>query len=170
MRCLAHRAKSSSIRSNRAVNNVGGPIVWGEWLGGTNEPSRPVTVALTACGGGESSTSSAPVSDAPPPTQPVSVEVPGSTRLGDNPLGGGASFDNFSPSKPTIPVAEASFIGSRVYVKVNRIDGEVLFLGAVARNRNFTVPVHLPLGEEKLLYEIFSNSAEDQIVFGEVSL
>ncbi|UCC15872.1 MAG: hypothetical protein JSW21_05435 [Gammaproteobacteria bacterium] len=130
-------------------------------------------VALAACGGGGGGASPAPSAAAtppPPPAEPEPIPVPGSTRLGDNPVGGDASFDNFSTAKPTIPVSGIGFTGSQIYVKINRIDGEVLFLGAVSSDRDFVVPVHLPTDETRLLYEIFSDSASDQIIFGEISL
>lgn len=128
---------------------------------------------IAACGGG----SSEPSPPSPPATQtstenPPSSDppVPGSTRLVDNPLGPDASFDNFTTSRPAVPVASHQFVGDRVYVKLGRLDGEVLFLGRVAPDRDFDVPVHLPLVESALVYEIFSDSAADEIVFGEITL
>ena len=79
-------------------------------------------------------------------------------------------FDNFVSTKPVVPVSTTSFSGLRTYVKLERVDGEVLFLGEVAKNRDFIVPVHLPLNEDRLRFEIFSDSPADQIVFGEIQL
>lgn len=47
---------------------------------------------------------------------------------------------------------------------------EVLYLGQVAPTQDFTIPVHVPLAETSLFYEVFSDSASDDIVFGELPL
>jgi hypothetical protein len=105
-----------------------------------------------------------------PQPDPVSAPVPGSSRLADNPLPAGASFDNFASTTVVVPVREAGLTGDQLFVKVSRADGQTLFLGAVAKEGDFSLPVHVPLNDGKVLYEIFSDSSADQIVFGEVSL
>ena len=132
---------------------------------------------LAACGGGASSDPdpdptplTAATGTASPPGSGQSAADSDSTRLVDNPLGPDASFDNFAASQPTVPVTSYEFVGDRVYVKLGRMDGEVLFLGQVARDRDFNIPAHLPLTESMLAYEIFSDSAADEIVFGEITL
>lgn len=147
--------------------------------------SRMITVLmpvilLSACGGGgggsSPAVSSTPVATATPEPapapapDPAPVAAPGSSRLADNPLPDRASFDNFAATEAVIPVRDVGFVGSKLFVKVSRSDGETLYLGAVPRDRDFSLPIHVPLDDGKVLYEIFSNSAADQIIFGEVSL
>ena len=111
-----------------------------------------------------------PQPDPLPQPDPVPQPVPESSRLADNPLPSGASFDNFASDRVVIPVSDAGLVGDQWFVKVSRADGQTLFLGAVSREGDFTLPVHVPLDDDKVLYEIFSDSSADQIVFGEVSL
>jgi hypothetical protein len=131
---------------------------------------------LSACGGGggggsapNASPAPAPVVAAPQP-EPEPAIVADSTRLADNRLPANASFDNFASAAVVVPVQGAGMTGDRLYVKVSRPDGQTLFLGAVARQGDFSLPVHVPLADGKVLYEIFSDSSSDQIVFGEVLL
>ena len=130
-----------------------------------------LSVTLAACGGGgggsgESASATAPPTQAtPPPTI-----VPGSSALKDNAPGAAARYDNFSSRSVSVPVDQHPFSGRHVFVKVARDDGEVLFLGEVAPNTAFTVPVQVPVGATQLQYQIFSESLADQTVFGEITL
>jgi hypothetical protein len=141
--------------------------------------SAATIALLSACGGGGgggspvASTTPAPLVAAPEPApqpDPEPTPIADSSRLADNPLPASASFDNFASAAVVVPVQDAGLTGERLFVKVSRPDGQTLFLGAVAKQGDFSLPVHVPLTDGKVLYEIFSDSASDQIVFGEVSL
>jgi len=124
---------------------------------------------LAGCGGGGggSSASDPAPSAATPPTPPPSGS---STALKDNTASTGANFSNFASGTVSVPVAGVAFVGSRRFVKVARPDGAVLFLGEVAPGLPFTITVDAPRGQDRVDYEIFSESASDQIVRGEVAL
>ena len=124
---------------------------------------------LAGCGGGgggESAGTPAPAAAttaAPAPTG-------NSTALKDNTASASANFSNFASGKVSVPVESVAFVGSRRFVKVARSDGAVLFLGEVAPGLPFTITVDAPRGQNRFNYEIFSDSASDQIVRGEVAL
>lgn len=159
-------------------------------------PPRPISAGavigpalaallLTACGGGggsgkvnDPSPSTAPppattASPAPAPAPaPASPAAPtgNSTALKDNAPPPNANFSNFAPVRVSVPVETVAFSGARRFVKISRPDGSVVFLGEVAPGVPFSVTVDAPLGPERFLYEIFSESADDAIVRGEVTL
>ena len=124
---------------------------------------------LAGCGGGgggESAGTPAPAAAttaAPAPTG-------NSTALKDNTASASANFSNFASGKVSVPVESVAFVGSRRFVKVARSDGAVLFLGEVAPGLPFAITVDAPRGQSRFNYEIFSESASDSIVRGEVSL
>lgn len=126
---------------------------------------------LAGCGGGgggESSSASAPATTVPPTSTPAPSG--NSTALKDNSVSATANFSNFASGKVSVPVENVAFVGSRRFVKVARSDGAVLFLGEVAPGIPFAITVDAPNGQRRFNYEIFSESASDQIVRGEVSL
>ena len=151
----------------------------------------PVLAALllTACGGGSSDGGKAsapgpattsppaatPVPPPPSPPSPPAAAAPaapsgGSTALKDNAPPANANFSNFTPVRVSVPVDTVAFSGTRRFVKISRPDGAVVFLGEVAPGVPFSVTVDAPLGLGRFLYEIFSESADDAIVRGEVTL
>ena len=119
-------------------------------------------------GGGESSSASAPATTVPPTSTPAPSG--NSTALKDNSVSATANFSNFASGKVSVPVENVAFVGSRRFVKDARSDGAVLFLGEVAPGIPFAITVDAPNGQRRFNYEIFSESASDQIVRGEVSL
>lgn len=140
-------------------------------------PARlPVLMTVTALllsgcgggGGGDSASAPAPTSSA---TTPVSQAPSGnSTALKDNSLSASANFSNFASGKVSVPVEGVAFVGARRFVKVARADGATLFLGEVAPGMPFSITVDAPNGQRRFNYEIFSESASDAIVRGEVNL
>lgn len=124
---------------------------------------------VSACGGGGGSGPQAPSSSPPPAPAPPSGSSSGSPALRNNAPGAAARYDSFSSRLVTVPVDRQAFSGGRVFVKVSRDDGEVLFLGEVAPSIAFTIPVQLPAGSTRVDYQIFSESGRDPIVFGEVT-
>lgn len=124
---------------------------------------------LAGCGGGGSSTDTPAA--APPSTPPASGTPPAkaTTALRDNRVGVGASFSNFAMATVRVPVDAASLTGTRRFVKLVNAAGETLFLGEVAPGQPFSIPVSVPLGQRTLRYEIFSESAQDPIIRGEVT-
>jgi hypothetical protein len=128
---------------------------------------------LGGCGGGGGG-GSAPVqapAATPAATPAAAPAAPGSsTALKDNTASSSANFSNFVSGKVSVPVEGVAFAGSRRFVKVARADGAVLFLGEVAPGMPFAITVDAPRGQRRFAYEIFSESAVDQIVRGEVIL
>jgi len=129
----------------------------------------PIIFALGACGGGggESASSASSSVITPPAVTPPATN---STALKDNAVGSSASFTNFATSALSVPVAEVAFIGTRRFVKVTRSDGATVFLGEVGASQPFSLSVDAPIGKRTFSYEIFSESAADAIVRGEVTL
>jgi hypothetical protein len=123
-------------------------------------------------GGGTAATTAASSNTGSSTTTPAAPTAPAttSTALKDNAAVPGASFTNFSGGTLTIPVAAVAFAGSRRFVKVARADGATVFLGEVAAGQSFSLRVDAPVGQRAFTYEIFSESADDTIVRGEVTL
>jgi len=121
-------------------------------------------------GGGTSASASAPAPAAPTTTPATTPAAGNSTALKDNALPSSASFNSFASGKVSVPVDSVGFVGTRRFVKVARADGATLFLGEVAPGLPFAITVDAPKGQRRFSYEIFSESARDTIVRGEVSL
>lgn len=124
--------------------------------------------ALTACGGGGGGGGASETlnTQTTPP-----VETPTSTRLIDNPAPANASFDSYAQVSVAIPEAASTavFIGSNRYIKIALTSGDVLYLGIVPDALDH-LPLSLPVGTTRLKYELFTDSAYDTIVFGEIVL
>jgi hypothetical protein len=135
-----------------------------------------LALLLTGCGGGsgDSGTGATPVlAPTPIPTSTQTSTAPpsgASTALKDNTVTSSATFSNFQSAKVSVPVESVAFVGARRFVKVARADGATLFLGEVAMGMPFSMTVDAPLGQRRFSYEIFSESANDTIVRGEVTL
>lgn len=127
---------------------------------------------LPGCGGGGGGGTAASASvPAAPTTTPATPPAAGnSTALKDNTPSAGANFSSFAAGKVSVPVESVGFVGTRRFVKVARADGATLFLGEVAPGMPFTITVDAPSGQRRFSYEIFSESARDTIVRGEVNL
>lgn len=127
---------------------------------------------LSGCGGGGGGGDSASASVPPPAAAPTATPAPAgnSTALKDNTPSASANFSNFASGKVSVPVESVAFVGARRFVKVARADGATLFLGEVAPSVPFAITVHAPNGQRRFSYEIFSESASDTIVRGEVNL
>lgn len=125
---------------------------------------------VAACGGGGGGGGSTPSAASPPPAAPPPSGGGTTSALKDNAPGAGARYGSFATRTVTVPVEQHAFAGRRVFVKVSREDGQVLFLGEVAPSMPFAVNVQVPVGATHLDYQIFSESGTDQIVFGEIPL
>lgn len=138
-------------------------------------------LGLCACGGGGGSEEAA--STPPPSSDKCTTQVAGSTRLCDNPLTASTSFENFRTEAAIIPVpaiiSSNGFVGTRVFLKITGSESpdpltgagqQVLYLGQVSASQDFSIPLHVALSETSLFYEVFSDSASDDIVFGELPL
>jgi len=128
---------------------------------------------LSGCGGGGGG-ASVPVAATAPAPAATATATPASsgnsTALKDNAPSANANFSNFASGTVTVPVDGVAFVGLRRFVKVARADGAVLFLGEVAPGLPFAITVDAPRGQRRFSYEIFSESASDPIVRGEVNL
>lgn len=128
-----------------------------------------LATGLSACGGGGGGGNAAPATP-PPAATPPPVTSGGTSALKDNAPGTAARYDNFGTRLVVVPVEQHAFAGRRVFVRVSREDGQVLFLGEVAPAMPFNISVQLPVGAARVDYQIFSESGTDQIVFGEIPL
>jgi hypothetical protein len=149
-----------------------------------NTPTRVIFItaallALSACGGGGGSEDTVVI---PPPVDNECSNT-NVNSLCQNPVPSTAKFENFEPATPSVPVpaivTNNGFVGTRIFVKITGSDSpdpltgagqQVLFLGEVSPSDNFSIPVHVPLAETSLFYEVFSDSSSDDIVFGEFLL
>lgn len=126
------------------------------------------TLLITACGGGGGGGGASETLN-PQTTPPVAP--PASTRLADTPAPAEATFDSYSATAVSIPeeVLTTVFIGTNRYLKIALETGEVLYLGIVPTSLN-ALPLSIPAGTTRLTYEVFTDSAHDSIVFGEIAL
>ncbi|MEE8379183.1 MAG: hypothetical protein V3R49_02250 [Gammaproteobacteria bacterium] len=93
-----------------------------------------------------------------------------STRLIDGHAPVGASFTNFKSETFSIDPSQLPISGTRVFLKLTKPSGKVLFLGEIDRYRYFSINIDLRLDDEKLNYEIFTNDSSDETKFGTISL
>lgn len=138
-------------------------------------PAAAAALLLAGCGGGGGSSAATsaptpPVAVTPAPAPAPTPTTTTSTALKDNTVASGANFDNFVSGKVSVPVDGVAFVGARRFVKVARSDGATVFLGEVAPGLRFELTVDAPVGLRRFNYEIFSESADDTIVRGEVQL
>ena len=96
---------------------------------------------------------------------------PASTALADNSVPVGVSFENFDVATvPMLALNQYAFSGQHTYLKLSRPDGELLFLGEVDPTQPYDLSVHLAPGDDRLRYEVFTESPLDDTVFGEILL
>jgi hypothetical protein len=96
---------------------------------------------------------------------------PASTALADNSVPVGVSFENFDVATvPMLALNQYVFSGQHTYLKLSRPDGEMLFLGEVDPTQPYDLSVHLAPGDDRLRYEVFTESLFDDTVFGEILL
>ena len=120
---------------------------------------------LSACGGGGSGSSSAPIAVNPsPPVQ----QVRPSTALVDNPLPVTTQFNQFNEYLAQLPDKSKFFKGSDVYIKLYIADGSALYLGRLQTIS--TVQIYLPNHIKSVMVDIFSTDPEDQQITEEITL
>lgn len=93
-----------------------------------------------------------------------------STRLLDNPLPDETEFANFENKNISIDPSALPLAGNRIFLKLSRVSGELLFLGEIGRFRIFNLQVDLLLDDETLHYEIFSDDSNDETQTGVINL
>lgn len=113
-------------------------------------------LSLYGCGGEE-----------PASTTPTHVY---SSLLTDNTVLSGSNFANFKLKKVTIDPSALPLSGSRIFLKLSRQTGDVLFLGEIERFHPFHLEVDLLLDDKSLSYELFSNDASDTTQSGVIPL
>jgi len=146
--------KKSPTRSIRGLRGVCGFCI--------------IFALLAGCGGGGGGTST-PRDTTTTTSTPAVVAT--STALVDNPAPDNVSFDNFDVATvPSLSLDQYTFSGQHTFVKLSRPDGELLFLGEVDASRPYDLSVHLAPGDDRLLYEVFTESSLDETIFGEVLL
>lgn len=80
----------------------------------------------------------------------------------------GTSFENYYSKQ--VSISPPVITGDKLFLKLNRESGELLFLGEVDRFQVFYLLVNVLLDEKRLKYEFFSNDTSDQTLDGEVTL
>jgi hypothetical protein len=89
-----------------------------------------------------------------------------STKLVDNPAPAEMNFANFKSKTFSIDTSLLAFSGDRLFLKLNRQQGEVLFLGEINRYRPFSMTVEIRLDDTQLHYELFTNDINDDTQVG----
>lgn len=113
-------------------------------------------LSLYACGGEENADTSAASEH--------------SSRLTDNNVPAGMSFTNFKHETFSMDPSLLALSGNRLFLKLNRQEGEVLFLGEIDRYRPFSISVEVRLHDTQLHYELFTDDVNDNTQFGVISL
>jgi len=93
-----------------------------------------------------------------------------STRLIDSNISTEMSFANFKNKTFSIDPAILTFSGNRIFLKLYRQGGEILFLGQINRYRPFTISVQIRLDDTQFHYELFTNDDDDTTQSGIISL
>jgi hypothetical protein len=118
---------------------------------------------LGGCGGGDGGSQQSAGDGA--------LLAPASTALADNSAPAGVSFENFDVATvPTLTLDQYVFSGQHIYLKLSRPDGDLLFLGEIDPTQPYDLSVHLVPGDDRLRYEVFTESPLDDTVFGEILL
>lgn len=149
------------------------PYLFHKWQSATGLPGTALLAALlvmSGCGGGGGGGGGSTSGSTPVAATTVS------TSLSDNPLTGIVSLDNFATSNVQLTVGQiitqrlVTFSGDHTFLKLARSDGEVLFLGEVDSDQPLELLVDLPVDSSRIHYEIFTESALDDTLFGEIVL
>lgn len=121
---------------------------------------------LTACGGGAGGGA-----NNTPAAKNSSEVVLESTSLKNNQVKPGTKFEQYQ--RITIHLSDlvegVSLIGVQRFVKLTQENGALLYLGNIHDGEHSLV-IQVPLGVAQLKYELFTDSADDQIIFGEINL
>jgi len=115
-----------------------------------------ILLTLTACKKEEEQSSSSTLSN--------------SSRLTDNLAPAGASFTNFKSETFSIDPSQLSISGTRVFLKLTRPGGDVLFLGEIDRYQYFSINIDMLLDDGEIFYEIFTNDPGDETNYGTIAL
>jgi len=130
-----------------------------------------VFALLAGCGGGGGGGGGTSTPQETTTTKNAPTVLATSTALVDNPAPDNASFENFEVATlPSLSLDQHSFSGQHTFLKLSRTDGELLFLGEIDATRPYNLSVHLAPGDDRLLYEVFTESPLDKTIFGEVLL
>ena len=103
-------------------------------------------------------------------SSPSSQQNTSSSLLSDNKLPVEAVVDNFEMKTINIDPTMLPFGGNRLFLKLSLQSGEVLFLGEIDRFSPFTLQVDLLLDVSSVNYELFSDSPEDEMQTGVITL
>ncbi|AJR06323.1 hypothetical protein C9J03_13530 [Photobacterium gaetbulicola] len=118
-----------------------------------------VLLVLAGCGGGDDGTSSQ-----------SQQEKPTTTLLGENTVPTDARFQQFETYLFEINPADFEFSGNRLYLKVYLSSGNTLYLGQIDKQALFAFPISVPVKEQVVRYDLFSDFAGDKAVTGESTL
>jgi len=101
-------------------------------------------------------------------TTPVDLEH--SSLLADNKLPTESNFSNFRKAVFTFDPSLVQMNGYRLFLKLSRQGGKVVYLGEINRHRPFSIELELLLVDTHLLYEIFTDDGNDDTQIGVVNL
>lgn len=81
-----------------------------------------------------------------------------------------SQFSNFKNKQFNIDPRSFNFDGDNVYLKVYDTGGSVLYLGGIKKDAIFSIELTLPNNDSTVVYDLFTDSANDQSVSGEFVL
>jgi len=93
-----------------------------------------------------------------------------SSRLSDNSISENTSFNNFKDTTIHFDPSPLAFNGDRLFLKINRDNKEVLYIGEINRYQLFRINIQIPLDDAQLYYEVFTNDINDITQFGVIEL
>lgn len=93
-----------------------------------------------------------------------------STKLSENSVISGLIFSNFKSTNFILDPSELYFSGDKLFLKINRDNNEVLYLGEINRFRVFSINLQVRLSDTKIHYELFTNDISDNTLTGVINL
>ena len=120
-----------------------------------------LTVLLSGCGGGDAD-------DKTSTTEPALVQK--STSLISNTAPSGATFANYKSTTVSFDPSGLSFIGNRLFLKLNHHDGNVIYLGEINRFELFSIDIEVKQNISQINYETFTTDENDDTIFGVIQL
>ncbi|MEH6531040.1 MAG: hypothetical protein V7735_06820 [Photobacterium frigidiphilum] len=79
-------------------------------------------------------------------------------------------FSNFENKPFSIDPQSFNFDGNNVYLKVYDTDGNVLYLGGINKGVLFSIELASPKNDSTVIYDLFTDSANDLSISGEFVL
>ena len=124
---------------------------------------------IQGCKGGNTEGSQANA-ESSQPSDESSKYIQTSTSLSNNPLSTRVGFSNYTNKTITLSPSSLEIIGDRLFLKLYRLSGDVLYLGEIDRYSDFELKVSLLLDDKFLNYELFTTDDRDETQQGVIIL